>query len=371
METVLEATLASPSTSTLDLSSLLESIPAAAILVDDRRTVVGANWRFRSRARAGSRCVGRLCSDLLHDGVSGCSGETWICPLESCRGSSRPCHQVHLHDSRSGAVFEAVESTPLGAASAVSRLTLQTFRPLEEPLPEPPGRLVGHSPAMLDLRRRIEELRQREAPILVLGETGTERELVARELHLSGPRRDGPFAVLAGTGLADVARLGVPWPTPALLAAAEDGTIFLDEVTTLLGECQRGLLATFSGRGWTKQRDPWRRFVGARWIFGSSRPLGPAARARELLAELVPWLSSAVVELPPLRERTGDLPLLVLALRPWLVAPRQLEIDPTVAAALAPLPLHGNLWELRRRLQDGVLNAGSGPLRPEHLVWTN
>jgi two-component system, NtrC family, response regulator HydG len=371
METALEPTLVASPASTLDLSSLLESIPAAAILVDDRRTVVGANWRFRARARAGSRCVGSLCFDLLHAGLEDCPGATWTCPLEGCRGSSRPCLQVHLHDSRSGAIFEAVESTPLGAGSTGSRLTLRMFRPLEHPNAEPPGRLVGHSPAMLDLRWRIEHLRHRLAPILVLGETGTERELVARELHHLGPRHDGPFAVLACTVLAEAARLGERWLPPGLLAAEEEGTLFLDEVTTLSGECQRGLLAALSGHGWTKRREPWRGLAGARWIFGSSRPLAAAAREREILADLVPWLSAEVLEVPPLRERTGDLPLLVLALRPWLVAPRQLEIDPAVATALSPLPLHGNIWELRRRLQDGVLNAGSGPLRPEHLVWTD
>lgn len=53
------------------------------------------------------------------------------------------------------------------------------------------------------------------------------------------------------------------------------------------------------------------------------------------------------------------------------MAPPELEIDPAVAAALAPLPLFGNLDELRHRLQNGVFAAGRGTMRPEHLVWTD
>jgi two-component system, NtrC family, response regulator HydG len=360
---------------TLDLSSLLESIPEPAILVDGRRVVRGANWRFRARIAGSGGCVGRPCHELSHSSDRLCDHCGEICPLERAHSASRPSHDLHWHTTPIGDGFEEVQSTAIGVANDVSKLTLQSFRALARPTAEAPGQLIGHSVAMLDLRWSIERLRNHSAPIVVRGEMGTERELVARELHETAPSRQGPFVLLprsdaVASDTVD-SELDDEMARSALraLAAAEYGTLFLDRPSAIPFELEHELFAALSHRTPSRRRKGQESRV--RWILGATPSRTGDGRVLEPLAALALRLGAAGVTVPPLRQRAGDLPLLISALRPWLVAPCELTIHPFVASALAPLPLFGNLWELRRRLQDGVLNAGSGPLLPQHLPWSS
>lgn len=350
--------------STPDLSCFLEAIPETVLLIDDRRRVVGANWRFRGRGGDSDRCLGRSCFELLHQESGRCSRVPADCPLALGELSGSRGATLHLHRAGRRAFYEEVRSTPIGDAET-PRLLLQTLRRPGRPSIPAPGRLVGHSPAMLGLRWAIQGLRERCAPIVVVGEHGTERELVARELHRIGPRGAGPFALALDPVTAALRQLA--WPTPSVRRAAEEGTLFLDEIDALPRDRQRELLDRLSSPRTAERGGPRASFRHARWIFGSTRPLAEAVRTQRLVPELARHFEHVAVEIPPLRDRIGDLPMLIQALRPWLVAPPELEIDPSVASALATLPLPGNLDELRHRLQNGVLAAGRGTIRPEHL----
>jgi len=356
-----------------DLSRLLETIPAPAALVDRERRVVGANGPFCARFGPARSCVGARCHELLHESDVACD-LAGGCPCEECGRSNWPSRWVHAHSLEGRIVVEEVIAAAIGPVERASRLTLEVFRELDLPSPEPPGALVGRSIAMARLRCELVGLRSCHDPILVRGEPGTERELVARTLHALGPRGEGPFLALpcvrrgSKACVPPFAATGDHWATLRLREAAHDGTVFLDDVTTLPATSQEELFLNLSGTRRTWRASLWSELWGARWILGSARSPAMAAAQGDLLPELLPWVSGPEVVVPPVRERAGDVPLLVEALRPWLVAPPELEIDPAVGAALASLPLYGNLWELRRRLQDGVLNAGSGPLLPRHLV---
>lgn len=353
----------------LDLSRLLETIPAAAILVDEQRRIVGANPRFRFARRHETQLVGSRCHVVSHGEVSPCESDGGACPRRECLAGALRNQGVHVHVDGDGEVVEEVWSSVIGGSAEGAWLLLQMFSAVESPTVPPPGRLVGCSPVIVELLMRMARLAEGNAPIVVSGEPGTEREIVARELHEGSPRRDGPFAVLRAVGPGPGGQVCIaPSPVPGR-EAASPGTIFVDEVTTLSEEQQRVLLAALALDEEAGKRASWPDFGGARWIFGSTGPLGAAVGAGKLLPELAWRLVAADVVVPPLRDRDGDLPALVQALRPWLVAPPELWIHSSVASALEPLPLYGNLWELQRRLQEGALRAGNGPLRAEHLVW--
>lgn len=356
--------------STLDLSRLLETIPAAAILVDERRRIVGANPRFCSGRRRDWQMVGSFCHAASHGRGLPCEVEPGGgCPCRECLSGSVPIQQVHVHTTADGEGEEEVWSSLIGGSTGGAWLVLQTFRAMEGPTAPPPGRLVGCSPAMLELLMRLVTLADGHDPVLVRGEPGTERELVARELYESGPCREGSFTILRAVSPMAGSPERLPPAAGHPKGATTPGTIFVDDVTLLSLERQRVLVAAMNLDEALREEPGLPDLGGARWIFGATLAPGAAFAAGQLLPELAERLQSSEVVVPPLRVRHGDLPALVEGLRPWLVAPPELQIDASVAAALAPLPLYGNLWELQRRLQDGALRAGSGPLRAEHLVW--
>jgi len=319
----------------LDFSRLLETLPAAAVLIDEELRVVGANDRYRARLPRRERVIGNHCYALEHGRRARCGENGKRCPLEECRQGLRPSRQFHVHPVRGRAAVEEVVSSPVGSSTGGANLVLQLFRRVDRPSAEPPGRLVGGSPAIVALRREIGQLRARVAPVLVQGEPGTEREPVARELHAAGPRREGPFALLhcggaRGGSASEVLCAGREafWEALHLRQAVHEGTLYLDDVTLLPPACQQELFLNLTGTRRSPGSSPWSELWGARWIFGAARPPESAARAGDLLPELVPRLLDARLVVPPLRARPGDLPLLNEALRPWLVAPPELEIHP-------------------------------------------
>ncbi|MCL4812926.1 MAG: sigma 54-interacting transcriptional regulator [Vicinamibacteraceae bacterium] len=351
----------------LDLSRLLETIPAAAILVDDHMRIVGANPLFRFGRPRHLPIIGRPCYEVSHGRALPCGGERSCCPWREQVGGSPRSQQVHVHATADGDAAEEVWSSAIGPTAGTA-LVLQIVRAPGSEIAPPPGLLVGRSPAIARLRSRIDECANWWAPVLVRGEPGTEVEIVARELHEAGARNGGRFTVVATAAFATPAARPVWWRRAGPSGSRASGTIFVDDVTKLSASRQRELVVALSSEAERARPDGANH--AARWIVGASRGLAGAVAARRLLPELARLLEATEVVVPPLRERTGDLPALVSALRPWLVAPPELQVHGSVVSALAPLPLYGNIWELLARLQDAVLNVRSGPLRAEHLVWS-
>lgn len=217
----------------------------------------------------------------------------------------------------------------------------RTAAPLWQPGQLRPSRLVGASEALQRARAQIEALAAKSLPVLVVGARGTGKEHAARSLHAQSSRRDGPF-VAVDCGLPSSFLL-------ARLASANEGTLFLDEVAALSLEVQAKLVDLLSGDAAAQDL----RLVAA------SRALAPDRESR-LLPALHAALAPSVIELPPLRERACDLPLLVEHfLREFrardLPGP---SLSPAAWSALQKYDFPGNVRELRRAIQHAAILAG-------------
>jgi DNA-binding NtrC family response regulator len=221
-----------------------------------------------------------------------------------------------------------------------------------------------------------------EVPVLILGETGTGKELVASALHAGSRRRGARFEpVNCGAlprelllselfGHERGAFTGAIERRPGLLAAAHGGTVFLDEVGELAPEAQAALLRVLA----TGEVRP----VGAtrasrldvRVIAATHRDLLAAARGGAFREDLYYRLRRVVLRVPPLRERLGDLPLLVEHVRREVNARHGLAIDavgPRTLRCLAAHPWPGNVRELEAVLEEAMVLKGQGRLEPEDL----
>ncbi|MEZ6194190.1 MAG: sigma 54-interacting transcriptional regulator [Planctomycetota bacterium] len=238
------------------------------------------------------------------------------------------------------------------------------------------GTIVGRAPAIERLNELIRKVAPSDLGVLVIGESGAGKELVAQALHARSNRRGGPFiAVNAATlppGLVESelfghvrgAFSGATEARTGLFELASGGTLFLDEVGDLGAPAQAAILRVLeTGRlrpvGGSRERS-----VDVRVVAASNRPLRGAEGFRE---DLYFRLAAVELAVPPLRERIADLPLLVETLA------RRTERQPPAfdASALEVLERHvwpGNVRELRNLLDRlAVLAPDGATIGPEML----
>jgi DNA-binding NtrC family response regulator len=185
------------------------------------------------------------------------------------------------------------------------------------------GQLVGHSPEMEKLYRIIAKAAQSSHPVLILGESGTGKELVARAIHFAGPQKDKPFlpvdcGALVPTlieselfGYVRGAFTGAMRPKEGLLATAEGGTVFLDEVGELPVDLQAKLLRAIQEHeirpvGGTRAVP-----INVRILAATNRDLDAAVSQGTFRRDLYFRLNVLTLRIPPLRERKQDIPLLI------------------------------------------------------------
>jgi two-component system, NtrC family, response regulator HydG len=239
--------------------------------------------------------------------------------------------------------------------------------------------IIGRSPLIAGLKGLIRRIGPTEATVLIVGERGTGKELVADALHRLSRRRDGPYIKLdCGTLPRDLlaselfghergAFTGALERRPGLLAAASGGTVFLDEIGNLSLEGQ-AMLLRFLQDGHVKPvgaRAPVA--VDVRIIAATNKDLREAIARREFLADLYDRLSVVVLAVPPLRDRRQDIGLLVEHLvarqsqRHGVEIPR---LSPSAWRQLQDHPWPGNVRELENAIARGVILAESGWIRP-------
>jgi two-component system response regulator PilR (NtrC family) len=236
--------------------------------------------------------------------------------------------------------------------------------------------LVTLSAVMRHLADRIALVSHSDASILVTGERGTGKELVARTIHAQGPRRDGPFVLLDGALLPDVILAsergelsGENAPRDAWLREATGGTLVLDGIETLSQASQARLLRAIDAPGALARRSVRSEPLGVRLITLARVGLAAQVAAGDLLEALHYRLNGVELHVPTLKERSEDLWSLVTQLLRELQPPgRTLPVlTPAGWNALSRFAFPGNVRELRWTLEHALAMADAGPIDVSHL----
>lgn len=234
------------------------------------------------------------------------------------------------------------------------------------------GSLVGRSEPMLALYDLMDRVKDTPVSVLITGESGTGKELVARALHEDGARGDGPFrSINCGAipenlieselfGARKGAFTGATRDTEGLFRSAEGGTLFLDEVGEMPLATQVKVLRALQERTVRPVGDTQEVAVDVRVVAATNRTLPDEVAAGRFREDLYYRLNVVTLSLPPLRERLGDLPLLVEHFlkrygREFGRAGVRLHDDAMRALAAHDWP--GNVRELENAIQRGVALA--------------
>ncbi|MFL5354196.1 sigma-54-dependent transcriptional regulator [Archangium sp.] len=226
--------------------------------------------------------------------------------------------------------------------------------------------LIGHSDPMRALYELIERVAHSPAPVLVRGESGSGKELVARALHFEGPRKDGPLVAVNCTSIPNAlleSELfgqehppGTPEePRPGLFEVADGGTLFLDEIGDMAPELQAKLLRVLEDGEVRAVGADASRKVDVRVVAATHQELESRVREGRFRQDLFYRLNVVPLLVPPLRERREDIPLLVehfvAQSRKRNPRARLSGFSPEALAALATAPWPGNVRELENLVE--------------------
>ena len=243
---------------------------------------------------------------------------------------------------------------------------------------------VGTSPAAVEVKRQARRAAQSGSPVLLLGETGTGKELLAHAIHAASGRASGPFVSVniaavpdtlleaeffgvapgAYTGAERKGRVGK-------FKLADGGTLFLDEIGDMPPGLQAKLLRALQEGEIERLGDERTRKVNVRLVAATNVDLQKAVNAGTFRRDLYYRLNVYPVTIPPLRERTGDIPALVEAMVRRFETLHGKHIAGLSDKAMRALKLHtwpGNVRELENVLERGVILAPpNGQIEVEHL----
>jgi two-component system response regulator PilR (NtrC family) len=232
--------------------------------------------------------------------------------------------------------------------------------------------LVSESPGMRRLFDIVRKLSAVKTSVLVVGESGTGKELIARAIHYNGVTRGKPFvAVNCGAipeslieselfGHRKGAFTGAIRDRVGYFEAADGGTVFLDEISTLPANVQSTLLRVLEERSVVPVGDTRPRSVDVRVIAASNRDLDAMVAEGEFREDLLYRLNVVKLVLPPLRERRGDIPLLVHHFLEKFTRQMSKRVTGVTNAAMRALLSHewpGNVRELQNVVERGVIFA--------------
>ena len=272
----------------------------------------------------------------------------------------------------------------LEAAAQVAAVLLEAERLATTPAPltsaerDGAAPLIGSSETMRLLRDRVERVANTNFTVLIEGESGVGKELVARQIHELGPRRQGPFVAINCAALVETlieAELfGIEERTATGVRGrrgkfehADGGTLFLDEISDLSAAAQAKLLRVIQDLTVERVGGAGPRQINTRIVAATNRPLSALVDRGLFRTDLFYRLSGVEIRVPPLRLRKGD----ILELTQYFLARHEgrgrLTMSPAAEDALIAYDWPGNVRELERMIEGAIATAESRQIRIDDL----
>jgi DNA-binding NtrC family response regulator len=241
---------------------------------------------------------------------------------------------------------------------------------------------LGESAAIRRLEDEARRVLTTDSPVLILGETGTGKGVLAAWLHSNGSRMDEAFVDLNCAGFSREllgtelfghekgAFTGAAGTKVGLLEVAHRGTVFLDEIGDMDGEVQPKLLKVLEEKRFRRLGDVRDRRIDIRLIAATHQDLGALVRQKKFRSDLYFRISTIPLAVPALRERLDDIPLIAHGLLEGLASELgrgAIQLGDAAIDALRSYPWPGNIRELRNVLERAILLDDRGRIEPKDL----
>ncbi len=363
-----------------ELASFLESLSEPRILIDLDYRILVANRAYRERYSPRESVVGRRCYEVSHHYSLPCDQTGESCPRQAALASQRTERILHVHHTPRGEEHVQVELNPVVDAAGDVTFFVERMDslPVARASTSAQG-LVGKAPAFLAMLQLLARVAPTDTSVLLLGETGTGKELVARAIHESSRRTDAPFVAVECSGLSEAlfeselfghekgAFTGAAVRKMGLVEAASGGTLFLDEIGDIPLAQQVKLLRLIETGTYRRVGSVQPLRADFRLVAATHRDLRQMVRDGAFRSDLYYRISAYPIALPALRDRREDIPLLAASLLSRVRPDRRLALSEEARRLLLAYDFPGNIRELRNVLERASLLADDDCVSTEHL----
>ncbi|HEB51409.1 MAG TPA: PAS domain-containing protein [Desulfobulbus sp.] len=375
-------------TDRIEQQYILDSVADGVFTVDRNYVITSFNRAAETiTGYSADQVLGRPCREVFDTGIC-----TSGCPLARAiesRSRVTVAEQV-IHGRDGGRIPVQVSATALIDDTGNVIGGVETFKDLTEVtrlrrrLSEESKKtgIISRSPRMQKILSVLPEFARSESTILILGESGTGKELIAQVIHKLSPRKDKPFVAVNSGALPDTlleselfgykagAFTDARKDRKGRFAAAEGGSLFLDEIGDISQAMQVKLLRVIQSRTYEPLGSNTPVKTDVRIITATNRKLDEMVRNKEFREDLYYRLNVVKIELPPLRERMEDLPILIDHFIQRFNRQRNKKISGISDEALAILKGYdfpGNIRELENIIEYAFIMCHDAAILPRHL----
>ena len=362
--------------------SLISLFPDPFVVIDRNFHIVAANQKYRDHYQVGSAdIVGKHCYEVSHRIDRPCSQNGEHCPLEEVVATGKPTSVMHIHHTCENEERVQLSAAPIFDDAGNVLYMGESIQPITEE-PEDDQVLLGRSKTALRLMSILYRVAPTSSTVLLLGESGTGKDCAARYIHQNSNRSNQNFVVIDCGVLAENmieselfghekgAFTGADRKKIGLFESADKGTLFIDEIgelplqlqTKLLRALETGTIRRLGGNEYIK--------VDVRIIAATNRDPQQMLKDKTFREDLYYRLCAFPVNLPPLRERKGDIPLLAESfLKHIEEGESQIPLSPEVIERLLSYDYPGNIRELRNIVERAVILAAGSPVQADFIVF--
>ncbi len=360
-----------------EVNDLINAFPNPVVIIDRSYHIIATNHAYQLQHGSGSP-VGNCCFKVSHQYGKPCHEMGEDCPLLNCIEKGTPSRVLHQHHTPDGNIHVDIEMFPIHNRDGEIVAFMETVRGIKDNTSDK-HTLIGKSKPFKKMLSMISRVATNETAVLLLGESGTGKELVAHAIHNSSHRATGPFVPVDCSGLTETlfeselfghergSFTGAHNHKTGLVEAAHGGTLFLDEIGDIPLNLQVKLLRlletnTFRTVGGieTKQAE-------FRLICATHKNLEQMVESGEFRRDLYYRISAFPIELPALKERLNDIPILASGLLKRIKPHKHTSLSKPAQAILEKHSFPGNIRELRNILERALILSDGHTIEPEHL----
>jgi transcriptional regulator with PAS, ATPase and Fis domain len=363
-----------------EVKSLLQCFPEPAILLSQDYQILAANTAYQHYYGEEDLVKHHCCYEISHHYKLPCDQAGESCPLKATLETGKPQQTLHLHHTPYGKTHVNIQTLPIYNDKEEIIYLLEIIRSTKVASTQTENQgLVGHCKAFNRMLAQVSRVAPSETTVLLLGETGTGKELVAQAIHTGSNRAQGHLIPVECSGLSENlfesemfghekgAFTGAHTRKQGLVEAAQGGTLFLDEVGDIPLNLQVKLLRLLETGIFRRVGSVEPRQADFRVICATHRNLKEMVSQGEFRQDLYYRINIFPILLPPLRELREDLPLLIDSQLQRIAPERNLSLHPQALRMLQTYEFSGNIRELRNILERASLLADGDLILPEHL----
>ena len=363
-----------------ELVSFLDEQSEPRIVMDADYRIVAANRAYAEAFAQSGSVAGRHCYEVSHHFNAPCDQAGEPCPLRMSQESGEVQRVLHLHHTSRGEEHVDIETTPIRDEAGQVIYFVETMRVVKQASGSPAAEgMVGRSASFKQMLALAMRVAPTSATVLLQGETGTGKELVARMLHEAGKNAGGPFVAVDCSGLTESlfeselfgyekgAFTGALHRKAGLVESAQGGTLFLDEIGDIPLPQQVKLLRLLESGTYRRVGSVETLRADFRLVCATHRDIVRMVEEENFRRDLFHRISTFPIHVPSLAERLDDIPLLADSFLKRVAGGQNLRLSGSAIDALKRRRYLGNIRELRNLIERATILVDGEEISERHF----